>query len=206
MATLTDQEFVDLVEKHRSEFFRYVERTVWNESVAEDVFSSAVMAAYEQLERFQKGTNFRAWMFRILTNKCFVANRETARSAIDIESIDESRLAREPGLDREAMQNPDWFLDQCGDEVSRAMRNISTAERACLMLRTVEKLSYKEIASTLDIPVGTVMTHLARGRARLRLRLSDYARDRGILKDLRKPRDLRHADDADDDAAEQAAN
>jgi RNA polymerase sigma-70 factor, ECF subfamily len=202
MARLSDQEFIDLLEQHRHEFYRYVLRTVWNDSAAEDVFASAVMAAFEQLHKFEKGTNFRAWMYRILTNKCFVANRETQRHSIDIESIDEGRLAVEPSLSREALDDPEWFLAQCSDEVLIAMKSISSAERACLMLRTVEKLSYKEIASTLEIPVGTVMTHLARGRARLRLKLSEFARDRGILKNLADPRDLKGKTDATWRAAE----
>lgn len=187
MAALTDTEFVTLLEKHRHEFFRYVLRTVWNASVAEDVLSAAVLAAYQQLDHFEAGTNFRAWMYRILTNKCFVANRETRRSAIDIESVDEGLLQVDPLFHTATADDPEGFLERCGDEVVAAMRGLSSAERACLMLRTVEHLSYKEVAQVLDMPVGTVMTHLARGRARLRTRLTAYARQQGICKTLTTP-------------------
>ena len=86
---MTESEFLEKVEAHRHEFYRYVLRNVWNPSVAEDVFSSAIMAAYKQLAKFRDGTNFRAWVFKILTNKCFIANRETKRLSVDIETIDE---------------------------------------------------------------------------------------------------------------------
>jgi RNA polymerase sigma-70 factor (ECF subfamily) len=181
-ATLTGEEFVELLEAHKDEFFRYVYRNVWNASVAEDVFSSAVMAAWKQVVKFQKGSNFRAWMFRILTNKCYVANRETKRSSIDVASIDEARFAQDSAEDMHAAYaDPDAFLDGCGDEVQNAIRQLSTAQRSCLLLLTVNKASYKDIAEILDMPVGTVMTHLARGRARLRSILARHAVDAGII-------------------------
>jgi RNA polymerase sigma-70 factor (ECF subfamily) len=181
MARLTDEEFVDLVAQYRDEFYRYVLRNAWNASVADDVFSSAVMAAYEQLGKFQAGTNFRAWMYRIITNKMFVANRETQRMAIGLESVDERCFATDSDTKRRIAEDPEWFLEECGDEVHRALRQLSTAERSCFLLLAYAKFSYKEIAATLDIPVGTVMTHLARGRARMRRLLVEHAKSEGII-------------------------
>ncbi len=182
MATLNDKEFLALLDKHRDEFYRYVLRNVWNADTAEDVLSNAVMTAYEHLDKFRKGTNFRAWMYRILTNKCYVANRETKRSAIDIESIDESRFATDQETLQQAYRDPEAFLKACGDELFEAMRQLSTNERSCLLLLTMERYSYTEIASIMEMPVGTVMTHLARGRDKLRRLLVDYARRHGITK------------------------
>ena len=116
---MNDVEFIANVKKHRNEFYRYVNRNVWNSSVAEDVFSTAIIAAFKQLSKFKNGTNFRAWIFRILTNKCFVANRETKRLAIDIDSIDESVFAIDQKANQQANENPEWFLEQCGDETFR---------------------------------------------------------------------------------------
>jgi len=180
---LSNEAFMELLEKHRHEFYRYIMRNVWNPSVAEDVFSSGIMTAYEQREKFKEGTNFRAWVFKILTNKCYVANRETKRSAIDVEQIDESHFANYDEHMHQAWEDPYWFLEQMGDELYAAMRKLGTAERSCLLLLSVEKYSYKEIASTLDMPVGTVMTHLARGRAKLRRLLLDHALAEGIIGD-----------------------
>lgn len=185
MARLSDSEFVELLENHRDEFYRYVYRNVWNADAAEDVMSSAVLAAYRQLDKFEKGTNFRAWMFRILTNKCYVANRETKRHAIDIESIDERHFSTDRETQEAAFRDPAKFLDRCGDELFEAMRQLSTGERSCLLLLTIERYSYREIASIMDMPLGTVMTHLARGRAKLRRLLTEYARARGISSDAK---------------------
>jgi len=175
--------FLKQIEKHRHEFFRFVLRSVWDSSQAEDVFSAAVLAAYQSRDRFTEGTNFRAWMFRIIANRCFQANRETARTP---ESLDDVRveweaLADEPGYG-DVLRDPDGFLENCDDEVLRAFRRLSTAERSCILLRGVEGFSYRQIAETLEIPVGTVMTHLSRGRVKLRRELLEHAKERGIVR------------------------
>src|SRR5690606_27177160 len=151
----------------------YVLRVAWDSSVADDVFSSAVLAAWENRHKFTPGSNFRAWMYRIITNKCFVANRETRRTPRPLEEVPETALL-DLSQDRsylDVLENPDSFLEQCGDEVNHALKQLSTSQRTCILLRGVEKFSYKEIAEIMEIPVGTVMTHLSRGRAKLRAAL-----------------------------------
>jgi RNA polymerase sigma factor (sigma-70 family) len=179
--TMIDETFIGLVEKHRAEFYRFVQRTLWNPNEADDVFSEAVLVAYRSLDRFQEGTNFRAWVFKILVNKCFVANRETRRTSIDIDSIDEYRFKVEDEAHGEVLKDPEWFVEQVGDELSQALGLLSTAERSCFLLLTLEKYAYKEIAEILEMPVGTVMTHLSRGRTKLRKRLVAYAQETGVL-------------------------
>lgn len=182
---LSTDEFLALVGKHRDEYFRYVLRTLWDTGMAEDVFASAVLAGFENRDKFTPGTNFRAWMYRIITNKCFVANRETARAflPLDEHGPDVASVEADAGY-RDVLNEPEYFLEQCGEEVQRAFRKLSTAERACIMLRAVERFSYKEIAETLEIPVGTVMTHLSRGRAKLRKDLLVYGREQGIVRNF----------------------
>ena len=185
--------FIEQVEQYRDEFYRYVLRTLWDPGMAEDVFSSAVLAAWENKQKFTPGTNFRAWMYRILTNKCYVANRVTSRTPAPIDEIPESAfvsLTDDRGY-YDVLENPKAVLEACGDEVNKAMERLSQAQRMCLLLRGVEKFSYKEIAEIMEIPVGTVMTHLSRGRAKLRKELLDYAREQGIVRNLPRiiPRD-----------------
>lgn len=184
MKSINDpEEFVRLIEEHRHEFYRYILRTVWDSGVADDVFSSAVLVAFENRHKFRTGTNFRAWVYRILTNKCFVANREIGRAAssLDADPTTIESLAVNPEY-LNVLDDPESFLEQCGDEVYRALRSLSTAQRSCLLLQGVERFSYKEIADILEIPVGTVMTHLSRGRAKLRKELLDYAKESGIIR------------------------
>ncbi len=180
---MSKQEFIALVDKHRDEFYRYIMRQTWDRQQADDVFSASVLAAYENLHKFEAGTNFRAWMYRIITNKCFVANRHTSRA---MESLDNStaEAVEQPSADEygDVLAEPERVMEAVGDEVVEAFKRLSDAERSCILLRGVEKLSYKEIAEVLGIPAGTVMTHLSRGRAKLRKELADYARGHGIVK------------------------
>jgi RNA polymerase sigma-70 factor, ECF subfamily len=181
-AFLGDEEFLALLGKHRHEFYRYVLRTVWDSGVADDVFSAGVLAAYEHKTKFRPGTNFRAWMFRILTNKCFVANRETMRAFEPLDAHANFVALDEDLAYGDVLRDPDGFLEHCGDEVNRSFRKLSTAQRSCILLRDVERFSYQEIAEILEMPMGTVMTNLARGRAKLRSELVEYARSRGIVR------------------------
>ena len=83
-------DFIEKVERYRDEFYRYVLRTLWDPGMADDVFSSAILAAWENQHKFTPGTNFRAWMYRIITNKCYVANRVTGRTPAPIDDVPES--------------------------------------------------------------------------------------------------------------------
>lgn len=188
-------EFLEKIEQHRNEFYRFIYRNVWDSGVADDVFSSGVLAAYENRQKYTPGTNFRAWMYRILLNKCFVANRETKRTFERLDDANVEPVAAEPASDYSAiLENPKEILEKCGDEVFHAFRKLSTAQRTAILLRGVEKFSYQEIAEIMEIPVGTVMTHLARGRKKLRNLLDNYARETGIIRQFPQ---LRPRDDGD---------
>jgi RNA polymerase sigma-70 factor (ECF subfamily) len=178
------EEILANIEKYRDQFYRFVLRSVWDSSVAEDVFASAVLAAYENRHKYTPETNFRAWMFRILVNKCFVANRETKRAFEPLNDGIWEHVAADQDVSAyiDVVKDPKTFLEQCGDEVYNAFRHLSTAQRSCILLKDAERFSYKEIADILGIPVATVMTHLARGRAILRVHLTDYARRTGIVR------------------------
>ena len=195
-------EFLSTIEKHKCEFFRFVHRNVWDSGVAEDVFSSAVLAAYENRHKYTPGTNFRAWMYRILTNKCYVANRETGRA---FDSLDDLPVHKTPATPADSyadvLSDPDAVLEECGDELNRAIRRLSTAQRTALLLRGVERFSYQEIADIMDIPVGTVMTHLARGRRKLREELQDYAVETGIIRKKTKLKPLNAENDKESGSA-----
>lgn len=179
----SEDEFLSEITIHKDAFYRFVKRTVWDPADVEDVFSSAVLVAYENRHKYTPGTNFRAWMFRILLNKCFAANRETSRRPVpldDVTAVYKNSVSGSRTVD--VLDEPTKILDECGDEVYRAFRKLSTAQRACIMLRGVENYSYREIAEALSMPIGTVMTHLSRGRVKLRTELSEYASKRGILR------------------------
>lgn len=185
-------EFLEKIELHRDEFFRFIKRNVWDTGVAEDVFSQGVLAAYENRVKYTPGSNFRAWMFRILLNKCYVANRESGRAFASL-NHPAAKQAIAPTVEEygDLIRDPKALLDECGDEVYRAFRGLSTAQRACILLRGIEKFSYQEIAEIMEIPVGTVMTHLARGRKKLRSELAEYAKETGIIRVFPTPKPVK---------------
>jgi RNA polymerase sigma-70 factor, ECF subfamily len=182
--TMQAETFIGLVDQNRDAVYRFIRRTLWDAGKADDVFAEGLLSAFENLHRFREGTNFRAWLYRIVLNKCYVANRETGRAPVSLDDVPEAgfeELPRESGY-AELLENPGAVLDQCGEEVYRALLGLSERERACILLRGLEAFSYKEIAEILEIPEGTVMTHLSRGRAKLRRDLLEYARVNGIVK------------------------
>lgn len=177
---MDDKEFVALVEKHRHEFFTFARRTVWDRENAEDVFCAAVAAGYENRHTYRPGTNFRAWMYKILVNKCFAANRERSRAAVDIESLDEQYLAQNDDPLMEISGDPDDLVAGCGDDIVKSLGRLRPMERSCLLLLSLGGYSYREIADIVEIPRGTVVTHLARARAKLRQWLREYTEEQGI--------------------------
>ena len=167
---MEEKEFIELLENHRNEFYRFIHRNVWNPSDVDDVFSEAVMVAWQKRASFQKGTNFRAWFYRILLNKSFVFNRHTGREPTTVDSPDTTDVADsdEEFGDHAAFGNPKDFLDNLGDKVYEALKELREEERLCLCMRAMDDCSYKEIAAIMDIPIGTVMTHLSRGRKKMK--------------------------------------
>ncbi len=177
---MRDTEFMKRIEKYRHEFYAFVQRNVWNQSDVEDVFSSAVLAAYESRRNFRPQSNFRAWMYRILMNKCFIANREKREASADIDALDAQWLADESKMPKPIIEDPERLVHECPDEVLRALSRLRTIERSCLLLLSLGGYSYSEIAEIVGIPVTSVTTHLARGRAKLRRWLTDYAKEYGL--------------------------
>jgi len=177
------EDFLSQIAEHREQFYRFVYRNVWDSAAADDVFAAAVLAAFENRRNYTPGTNFRAWMFRILVNKCFQANRECKRTPEPLSDETDERFAADPPTGHgDILKDPETFLQQCGDEVYSAFRRLSTLQRTCILLKDVERFSYQEISEVLEIPSASVMTHLARGRALLRELLRDYAGRAGILR------------------------
>ena len=180
-STISDQEFLGELEKHKDAFHRFVKRTVSNKSSVDDTFSSAVLTAYERRHTFARGTSFRAWMFYILVNQCYEANRESERSLQDLDAFNAVEAPSDLNAPWKSFYDLDDFLEECGDEVHSALHRLSFVQRVCLLLRLVEQLSYREIAEVLEIPLREVSKHLARGRKRMRAELSEYARRQHVV-------------------------
>lgn len=176
--------FLALLEPLRDPLFRYARRALNREADAADVVQQAALIAWREFPRFEPGTNFRAWMFKIVVNTVFSQNKTTSRERTAGAAHDPD--AREPLAQEAAWQtalaDPATFFERLDDRVVRALFALSTEERQCLLLRLLEGLSYREIAEMLDEPMGTIMSHVYRARMKLRERLADMAAELGMTR------------------------
>ena len=138
-------------------------RLAGNAHDAEDIVQETFLRAYRGFHLYTPGTNIRAWLFTILRRVHTDAVRRSMRSVLCVELPDEQLL---PAAAGRASSH-----DDAGD-VRQALGRLPEPFRSALVLRDVEGLSYDEIAAALDIPPGTVMSRIYRGRARLRAELS----------------------------------
>ena len=137
------------------------------------------------LERFEKGTNIKAWLFRIQTNVFINRYRksQTEQKHRDDRQVDD--LLQRYAVDTQNYLPPetreDFLKHIIGDEVLKALDELPFEFRMAVLLADMHSLSYKEIADVLDCPVGTVMSRLHRARKLLQAKLFEYAVERGII-------------------------
>jgi len=161
-------------------------RLTHNAADAEDLVQETYLKAYRAYGGFEEGTNLRAWLYRILTNT-FINNYRSKKrrpDETDIDEIEDLYLYRRlGGLEAAAAGRSaeeellDWFTDA---EVKEAVEALPEQFRMAVLLSDVEGFSYKEIAEILDIPIGTVMSRLHRGRKALQRQLYEFAKSRHL--------------------------
>ncbi len=157
-------------------------RLTRNRADADDLVQETLFRAFRSLATFRRGTKFRAWMFRILHNVFInrIRHEQLAPAATDPADIDPADAAH-PVPDIRALGELPALADRHFDErVKAAVDALPENFRAPLVLFSVGDLSYQEIADTLGIPIGTVMSRLHRARKQLRNELLGYAREQRI--------------------------
>jgi len=151
---------------------------------AEDLVQETYLKAYRSYGSFREGTNLRAWLYRILTNTYINSYRTAQRrpETTDVEDVEDLYLYRrlaESGGERSA---EDEALDRFTDEdVKKALEALPEAFRMAVLLADVEGFSYKEISEITDVPIGTVMSRIHRGRRALQKALHNVAEARGLV-------------------------
>jgi len=173
--------------------YRTALRMTRSEAEAEDLVQETYIRAFRFRHQFTPGTNLKAWLFRILTNTFINQYRRKAArpDTTELDDVEESMLYRHMRDVSPGSASPDpeaELIDKTlSSEVKDALEALPEKFRTTLLL-DVEGFSYKEIAEVLDIPIGTVMSRLHRGRKFLQKRLYDLARDRGIVAARAMPR------------------
>lgn len=164
-------------------------RMTRNAADAEDLVQETYLKAFNAYERFETGTNLKAWMYRILTNSYINAYRKKQRrpDESDIDDIEDLYLYRRLGGAESAVLSrsaEDELLEMFGeDEVKLALEDLPEHYRMPILLADVEGFAYKEIAEILGVPIGTVMSRLHRGRKQLQKRLYSFAEEHRLLPD-----------------------
>lgn len=146
---------------------------------AEDLAQEAIVRAYEAYERFD-GSNFKAWMLRILTNLYINKYRQRQRGPM-LNSLDEGTVA-EPVADVSIVPDRILFDESVGAEIESALAKVPVDFRMAVVLSDIEGLSYQEIADATNVPIGTVRSRIARGRAMLRKQLEEFALREGYIR------------------------
>jgi RNA polymerase sigma-70 factor (ECF subfamily) len=171
--------------KHLDALYRTALRMTRNPSDAEDLVQDALVRAYRFYDRFQPGTNFRAWLFKILTNTYInTYRRKQGRpQESSLEDTEEFFLYNQLSADQEERVSDveDTVLDGLGaDAIQRAIDALPPQFRTTVQLSDVEGLSYAEIAEATGVAKGTVMSRLFRGRRQLQRALWDQAEAAGF--------------------------
>lgn len=157
--------FGELVRCHREGVVNVVYRMCGDVNLAEDAAQEAFIRAWQHLPGYRPRSPFRNWVYRIATNVALDSLRRE-RETVDIDAL--SLVTPDAG--------PEATVEgkERGERVQQAVLALPSASRAVLVLREYEGLSYQEIADTLDIPMGTVMSRLNYARNRLRESLAPY--------------------------------
>jgi RNA polymerase sigma-70 factor (ECF subfamily) len=166
------EEFEAAAIPHLKELYRVATRITGDPAEAEDLVQDAYMAAWKSFDKFQIGTNCRAWLYKVLFNKYQHHWRKKAKLKLvdDIEDADARALAYVAPI-------PEHLTDE---EILAAFQDVPERYREVVLLVDVQSFSYKEVADILNVPIGTVMSRLSRGRAILRDKLSNVAESYGF--------------------------
>lgn len=192
--------FAELAMPYADSLFSTAVRMTHNRSDAEDLVQETMLRAYRGFDGFRDGTNLRAWLFRILTNT-FINTYRAKQRRPQTDVLDEAedlllyRKMTSSELGTKGRSAEDELMSLFADEaITTALESLPETFRLPVLLCDVEGFSYKEIAEILDVPIGTVMSRLHRGRKALQKALHDYAIEHRLVPDDPDSYDLSGSD------------
>ncbi|WP_121509101.1 sigma-70 family RNA polymerase sigma factor [Corynebacterium sp. Marseille-P4321] len=159
-------------------------RMTRNPQDAEDLVQETYLKAYNAFDSFKPGTNLKAWLYRIMTNTYINSYRKKQRRPLvtSADDVTDNQLYTSSSHDSTGLESAEVEALKLmpNSRISDALNALNEDYRMVVYYADVEGLAYKEIAEVMDIPIGTVMSRLHRGRKQLRGMLKDVAQERGI--------------------------
>jgi RNA polymerase sigma-70 factor (ECF subfamily) len=184
-ASVEQEEFARLALEHLDSMYGAAMRLTRSPADADDLVQDAFLKAYRFYDRFEPGTNLRAWLLRILTNTFINKYRRNVRERKVLDG-DDAEPVGDGVMSRAAMRaltepESDAMRSIVSQEIQKALDELSEEHRLMIVLADVEELSYKEIADIVGCPIGTVMSRLHRARKQMQGRLVEQAVEMGIV-------------------------
>lgn len=184
------QEFQDTAMEHTDALYRTALRMTKNTKDAEDLVQETLLKAYRFFDRFEKGTNIKAWLFKIMMNIFINDYRQKSKkpTSMSYEDVDDNYLYHQLKFQKTEGRDPEELLFSriFDDDVKRAIEELPDDFRIVVVLAFLEEFSYQEIAEIANLQLGTVKSRLHRGRKLLQKSLWEYAQRNGFLKTKNK--------------------
>ena len=181
------EDFTNDAMQYAPQLFATALRMTRNKADAEDLVQETFLKGWRAFDSYQQGTNLRAWLFRIMTNTFINKYNSQQRrpQETELDEVEELFLFRRMGAFDQSKMNQsaeDQMLELFTDEeVKNAIESLPETFRIPVLLSDVEGFSYKEIAEMIEVPIGTVMSRLHRGRKAMQKMLYEYAKERGLV-------------------------
>lgn len=191
MAELTKKEvkkqkdFDEEIIPHLDALYNFGLRLTSDPNDAEDLVQDTIVKAYRFFSSYEKGTNAKAWLFRILKNSYINNYRKKSKKPQEVDYDEVATFYETIRAERTETSDLEdkMFRELIDDELSGALDNIPEDFRTVVLLCDVEDFTYEEIANMLDVPIGTIRSRLHRGRNLLKAELMSYASKRGYASD-----------------------
>ena len=169
---------------HLDALYNFAYRLTQNHEDANDLVQEAAVKAFRFISSFERGTNAKAWLFRILKNSFINDFRKKSRqpNKVDYSEVESYYNSERTPADLTMDLRTETVRNKIGDEVMNAVKSLPVDFRTVIILCDLEGFTYEEMAAILDIPVGTVRSRLHRARNALKEVLADYAKRMGYNK------------------------
>jgi RNA polymerase sigma-70 factor, ECF subfamily len=175
------QDFNDEIIPHLDALYNFGLRLTSEPNDAEDLVQDTIVKAYRFFDSYEKGTNAKAWLFRILKNSYINNYRKKSKKPQEVDYDEVATFYETIRAERTETSDLEdkMFRELIDDDISNALDEIPEDFRTVVLLCDVEDFTYEEIANMLDVPIGTIRSRLHRGRNLLKAQLMEYASKKG---------------------------